>query len=180
MSSSGITAVAGDRGLRKRLLARLDHARPSFRVATIGAVLWALAMAASALFNLMLDAWETPDKVQTVTALFGVGGFFAFPFGLWAARFLSEDKRADTAFAAAFVCFAVATIAITGVLYAIQYRLYYAQWHAKAFTVTWAFQLVFTGLAALYQFTVLGIRLFFPFGFLCLFVAALWFARRPH
>ncbi|SFT81175.1 hypothetical protein SAMN05518861_105289 [Mesorhizobium sp. YR577] len=179
MSASDITAVAGNQGIR-RLLARLRRTRPSVRVASIGAALWAVAMAGSALFNLMLDAWETPEKMRTVTTLFAAGGFLAFPLGLWGAAFLSQGKRAETAFAAAFVSFAVATIGVTAVLYAIQYRLYYAQWHADAFTVIWAFQIVFTGLAALYQFTVLGIRLFFPVGFVVLFIAALWFARRPH
>ncbi len=76
------------------------------------------------------------------------------------------------------LCFAAATIAVTAAFYAFQYRSYYSAWHAETLTITWMFQLVFTTLAALYQFAVLGIRLFFPFGFVALFAAAFWFARR--
>ena len=39
------------------------------------------------------------------------------------------------------------------------------------------FQFVFTTRGALIQFAVLGVRLFFPLGFVALFVASLWFAR---
>ena len=42
----------------------------------------------------------------------------------------------------------------------------------------WFLQFTHTIAAALYQFAVLGLRLFFPFGFVALFVASFWFARR--
>jgi hypothetical protein len=71
-------------------------------------------------------------------------------------------------------------MAMTAALYALQYRLYYSAWHAETFSVTWALQLVFTALAALYQFAVLGVRLFLPLGFAALFAVAIWFARRPR
>ncbi|RUW22679.1 hypothetical protein EOA34_20760, partial [Mesorhizobium sp. M4B.F.Ca.ET.013.02.1.1] len=65
-----------------------------------------------------------------------------------------------------------------GGLFALQYRSYYAEWHAPAFTIRWAFELVFTMLTALYQFVVLGIRLYFPLGFIALVAAGIWFARQ--
>lgn len=160
--------------------ARLGRAVPSIGTALAGAVLWGLAMGAGAYANLFLGAWETPAKLQFVAALFAVGGALAFPLGLFLARFFSEERRVEASFAAALLCFAAATVAVTAVLYAIQYRSYYSAWHAEAFSITWMFQLVFTTLAALYQFSVLGVRLFFPFGFLALFAAAFWFARSPR
>jgi hypothetical protein len=160
--------------------ARLRRAAPSVGTALAGAVLWGSAMGASAYANLFLDAWETPAKLQFVAVLFVAGGALAFPLGLFLARLLSEGRRAEASFAAGFISFAAATVAVTALLYAIQYRSYYSAWHAEAFSITWAFQLVFTTLAALYQFLVLGVRLFFPFGFLALFAAALWFARSPR
>lgn len=90
---------------------------------------------------------------------------------------MSRGRGTEAAFAAAFVSLAATTVAVTALLYALQYRSYYAEWHAEAFTLTWAFQFVFTGLVALYQFAVLGIRLYFPVGLTALFAAALWFAR---
>jgi hypothetical protein len=160
--------------------ARLRRAVPSIGTALAGAVLWGLAMGAGAYANLFLDAWETPAKLQFVAVLFAAGGVLAFPLGLFLARFVSEERRGEASFAAALLCFAAATAAVTAVLYAIQYRSYYSAWHAEAFSTTWMFQLVFTTLAALYQFSVLGVRLFFPFGFLALFAAAFWFARSPR
>ncbi|RJT37619.1 hypothetical protein D3227_17715 [Mesorhizobium waimense] len=135
-------------------------------------------MGASALINLLLDDWETPAKIRFVSLLYAAGGALAFPVGLFLARLVSQGRHWEVALAAAFVCLLAATLAFTGGLFALQYRSYYAEWHAPAFTITWAFELVFTGLTALYQFVVLGIRLYFPLGFAALAVASVWFARR--
>ena len=140
-------------------------------------LLWGIAMGASALTMLMLENWETPQKIRTVTVLFALGGAAAFPFGLTLARFLSYQRQRETAFAAAFLSFALATAAVTAGLFALQYRTYYAEWHADAFTRIWFFQFAYTIAAAFYQFAVLGLRLFFPFGFVALLVASLWFTR---
>lgn len=156
----------------------LRRALPSPRTALAGALLWALAMAASAVLNLLLDDWATPVKIRAVALLFAAGGLLAFPIGLLLARILSQDRRVEAAFAAAFVCLIVSTIAFTSGLYALQYRTYYAAWHAPAFTRLWANEYVFTIAAGIYQFFVLGIRLYFPVGFVALFAASLWFARR--
>ncbi|TPI28372.1 hypothetical protein FJ414_27410 [Mesorhizobium sp. B3-1-6] len=135
-------------------------------------------MGASALANLLLAAWETPDSIRFVALLYGLGGGLAFPVGLMLARLVSCDRLWETAFAAAFVSLLAATLAFTGGLFALQYRSYYAEWHASAFTLTWAFESAFTMLTALYQFVVLGLRLYFPLGFAALVVASIWFARQ--
>ena len=148
------------------------------RMASFGALLWGVMMGASALINLLLDDWETPDKIRFVTLLYGAGGALAFPVGLFLARLFSRDRHWEVALAAAFVSLLAATLAFTGALFALQYRSYYAEWHAPAFTLTWAFEYVFTMLTALYQFVVLGIRLYFPLGFIALTAASIWFARQ--
>ncbi|WP_167531217.1 MULTISPECIES: hypothetical protein [unclassified Mesorhizobium] len=153
---------------------------PRPRAALLGALLWAAAMGASALVNLFLDNWVTPGKIRTVSLLFAAGGALAFPVGLFAARLVSLGRGSEVAFAAALVCLAAATIGLTAGLYALQYRSYYAEWHAPAFTLTWGFQLAFTVAVASYQFVVLGIRLYFPLGFVALFAAGIWFARHQR
>jgi hypothetical protein len=175
-----VDSAAHRRPGRGAFSARLRRAVPSIGATLAGAVLWGLAMGAGAYANLFLAAWETPAKLQFVAVLFAAGGALAFPLGLFLARFLSEGRRAEASFAAAFLCFAATTVSVTAALYALQYRSYYSAWHAETFSITWMFQLVFTTLVALYQFSVLGVRLFFPFGFLALFAAAFWFARRPR
>ncbi len=135
-------------------------------------------MGVSALANLLLAAWETPDRIRFVALLYGLGGVLAFPLGLTLARLVSRGRHWETAFATAFVSLLAATLASTGGLFALQYRSYYAEWHAPALTLTWAFEFAFTMLTALYQFVVLGVRLYFPLGFAALVATSIWFARQ--
>lgn len=159
---------------------RLRAALPAPRMAIAGMLMWGLAMAASAFTSLFSMSWGTAGHIRFVVLLYAAGGALAFPVAWTLARLLSQKARREGAFAAAFVCLGVATIGLTAALYALQYRRYYAEWHAEPFTVTWTYQFVFTGLVALYQFAVLGIRLYFPYGFVALIAAALWFARRSR
>ena len=154
------------------------RALPGWRAGLLGSLVWGVTMGASALINLMLDNWMTPEKIRTVSLLFAGGGVLAFPLGLFVARLVSLGRGREVAFAAAMVGLAAATIGLTAGLYALQYRSYYAEWHAPVFTLTWGFQLAFTMAVASYQFVVLGIRLYFPLGFIALFAASLWFAQQ--
>lgn len=160
--------------LRNRL--NLREALPALRTSVLGTSMWSFAMAASSFLN--LHDWETPGKVRFVVLLYALGGALAFPVGLTLAGLVSRGRHWETALAAAFVCLLGATLAFTGGLFALQYRSYYAEWHAPAFTLTWAFEFVFTMLTALYQFVVLGVRLYFPLGFAALVAASVWFARQ--
>ena len=164
--------------LRRGIKDRLRAAVPSASEVAAGTLLWGAAMGGSALANLLLAAWETPDRIRFVALLYGLGGVLAFPVGLTLARLVSRGRHWETALAAAFVSFLAATLAFTGGLFALQYRSYYAEWHAPAFTLTWAFEFAFTMLTALYQFAVLGVRLYFPLGFAALVAASIWFARQ--
>ncbi|MER9231786.1 hypothetical protein NKI56_06730 [Mesorhizobium sp. M0622] len=166
--------------MRYRALHRLRRALPPLCTAFVGALLWAMAMGVSALLNLMQYDWETPVKIRYVSLIYAAGGALAFPVGLFLARLVSLGRHWEIALAAAFVCLLAATSAFTGGLFGLQYRSYYVQWHAPALTITWALQFVFTMLTALYQFVVLGIRLYFPLGFIALAVASVWFARQQR
>ncbi|WP_027166387.1 hypothetical protein [Mesorhizobium sp. WSM3224] len=163
--------------LRNGVKDLLRAAVPPASEAAAGSLLWGIAMGASALTNL-LAAWETSDRIRFVALLYVLGGMLAFPAGLTLARLVSRGRHWETAFAAAFVSLLAATLAFTGGLFALQYRSYYAEWHAPALTLTWAFEFAFTMLTALYQFVVLGVRLYFPLGFAALVAASIWFARQ--
>ena len=162
------------------LVRRLRDAAPTPRLAIFGALGWGLVMGISAVASLLSVDWETSARIRLVGLLFFFGAAFAFPIGWTLAGLLTRGRGRETAFAASFVALAVTTLGMTGLLYALQYRSYYAEWHAPAFTVTWAFQFVFTGLVAAYQFAVLGVRMYFPLGFAALFATALWFASRSR
>jgi hypothetical protein len=163
--------------MRRRFLAHLRNSLPSMATALVGSACWALVMAASAVIAVWRDGWETEAKFATIALLFAGGAAPAFPIGLTLARFASLGRSAESKFATCFLCLALATIGFTAAIFAWDYRQYYSTWHEEIFTVTWMFQLVFTAATALVQFAVLGTRLFFPLGFIALFVASLWFAR---
>ncbi len=156
---------------------RFRQALPSLRVTLIGAALWACAAAASAAVNLLTAVWGSPDKILAVVALYAAGSAVAFPLAYACARLIASNGGRETRFAAAFLCFTAVTIAITAAVYALDYRQYYAHWHASAFSFTWLLQFVFTTLGALFQFSVTGVRLYFPVGFFALLAVSFWFAR---
>jgi hypothetical protein len=166
---------------RPRLLGRLGaHCRaslPPLATTLVGTASWTLVTIASALFITATRGWETPDKFVQVATLYGLGAAIGFPLALFLARFVSRGRSAGAAFAAMFLALALSTICATAGFFALDYRNYYAEWHEEFGTITWAFQFFFTTANAVVQFSVLGMRLFFPLGFIALFVASLWFAR---
>jgi hypothetical protein len=134
-------------------------------------------MAASAVFSLALDDWATPSKTRFLAAMFACGGALAFAPALFLARLLSLGRGGEVAFAAAFACLLTSTIGFTSALFGFQYRLYYSDWHEPVTTSLGLNEFVFTVASGVYQFLVLGMRLYFPFGFVALLLASLWFAR---
>lgn len=156
---------------------RLRAARISWRDAFFGAVGWGAAMALSAQAALWLSKAAMTHHYWTLTALLFVGGALAWPLSLSSFRFISHGRAREAAFAAAFLCLTVFTIGVTAVIFAFIYRTFYAQWHGEPFTKLWIFQLAFTAAAALYQFAVLGLRLYLPLGFVFLFTVSVMLAR---
>ena len=132
----------------RRLAETVSQALPPLFPTLGGALVWGLAMGGSALATLMLAQWETPYNIRVVVVLFAIGGAIAFPFGLFLARLLSTAGRRETAFAAMLLSLAIATIAATSGLFALQYRSYYAEWHAEAFSRIWFLQFIHTVAAA--------------------------------
>lgn len=143
----------------------------------LGAALWAAVMALSAWYGIWMLEWQMKARISRIVVLFAVGAFLAFPFGILAARFLARRRSREVACAAAFLSLAAATIGVTSLIFAFDYRTYYAEWHDDELSIRLVFEIVFTTLSAVYQFAVLGLRLYFPVGFVGLFVASWWFAR---
>jgi hypothetical protein len=177
MLAPSAAAEAVRPGIARRLATHFRRSLPPLVPALIGSACWALVMTASALVGTWSQGWLSPEKFEAVAKLYALGAALAFPIGLTAARFAALGRPPQAAFAAAFLGLSLATVGITGALFALDYRNYYATWHEDFLTITWAFQFVFTAAAALVQFAVLGVRLFFPIGFVALFLASLWFAR---
>lgn len=158
-------------GLRQSRFAR---SLPTLRELVLGAPLWAGAMTLSAWCGLWLRERALTFHLSELLLIFGLGAFLAWPPALFLARFASLRRRVETRFAAYLFFLSLGTIGMTAMLYALDYRQFYAQWHAPTGTGTWLFQFAFTSLIAFYQFLVMGLRLYLPVGGVVLVAVSLW------
>lgn len=161
------------------MIRRLRAALPDWRLTLVGSTLWAACMTASAATALWMDDRAPGQGILPIVILFAVGGFLSFAPAVTFARLFDPASR-EARFAAAFLSLVVMTVGITAMIYALHFRFYFAQWHAAPFTIRWAFEFGFTVAAAIYQFAVLGLRLYFPVGLIALFGLSAWLANRSR
>lgn len=134
-------------------------------------------MAACAYLSLVLEDRAQSFHLARILAIYGAGGFAAWLAALPIARLTARRGRLETRFAAHFALLGLGTILCTAFVFAIDYRAFYAQWHQPFGTRIWAFQFFFTSIGAVYQFLVMGLRLYLPAGLPILAGASLWLAR---
>ena len=144
-----------------------------------GALAWGLLMVLCAVVSLWLRNRLETLHLGKICAVFFAGGVLAWPVALGFAHIL-RGRRSEARFAAAFVLLAVGTIGSTAFVFAMEYRLFYAQWHQPFGTRVWMFQFFFTSLGAVYQFAVMGLGLYLPAGLPVLTAASLWLAQAPR
>lgn len=177
MASTRQAGIAANRtGLLGRTSRALASAMPDRRTILAGSAVWAVAMGLMAVAKLAWMRWYEPERIAVIALFFAAGGLVAFLPGIYLGRLLSRGRR-DAGFAATFLALGIGTIALTAFLFGLQYRQYYADWHETPLSVVWVFQFIFTVGAAVYQFLVLGTRVYFPLGFLLLVAACLWNVR---
>jgi len=140
-------------------------------------LIWALFLAVHTLGYLYWHGWQDRASIFSLTLVIFIGALLGGSIGWFIATLLSAHRLAPKRFAVAFVFILLATVGAMAALFALQYRQYYAQWHMPAFTIGWTYQLVFTGVSALYLFAVQGLRLLLPFGPVALVLASLYFAK---
>jgi hypothetical protein len=143
----------------------------------VGAFVWGGLMAVSAGFSLYRHNGLQTDRLSTLLAVYFLGGALAWPLALKAAHVCGRGKPVETRFAACLLGLSIATMAMTAFLFAMDYRIFYSRWHAPFGSIIWMFQFAYTGASAVYQFGVLGSRLFLPLGLIWLPAASLYLAR---
>lgn len=157
---------------------RLRAAYPPALDLIAGALLWAAQMLLSSVVALYIRNRFETSHAADLAILYFAGGLLAWPFALIAGRYFAAGRRLETRFASFFVALTVCTILMTAFLFAMDYRVFYTRWHANFGSITWIFQFLFTGASAVYQFGVLGTRLFLPLGLLSLIANSLVLAKR--
>lgn len=178
MTSAGAQGDIRGRSLLSRLSHRLRAARPGTAETFAGGLIWGTAMAVSALAALYLRNRLETFNLSLIVAIYFAGGALAWPLTLVLSRLVASGHRAEARFATAFLTLTLCTVFVTAFLFAMQYRIFYAQWHSPFGTLTWFFQFAFTTAGAFYQFAVMGLGLFLPLGLAALLAMTLWLVRR--
>jgi len=160
--------------------ARLAASRPPIAEWLIGALLWASLITLSVTFS-AYGLHRLPSIHKTIVlGLYFCGAALAWLAALPLMRFASLARPPETRFAAAFLFLGTGTAVLTALLFALHYRQFYAQWHQPFGTRIWFFQFIFTFASAVYQFAVLGLRHYLPFGLILLIGASILHARRSR
>lgn len=140
-------------------------------------ILWGLAMTFSALTSLWFSVgWQT-SHLTYIIILVLFSSIIAYPLARLTLHIIDRKKRFETQFAGSFFCLTIATIGLTAATYSLSYWSFYAQWHGPAFSRLWVWQFFFTNLGALYQFAVMGLKLYLPLGIVFLTLASWLIAR---
>ncbi|WP_244575200.1 hypothetical protein [Rhizobium sp. 11515TR] len=144
------------------------------------AICWGAAMAASAIAALYLRNGLLTSHLGALTLVYFFGGALSWLILMPLTQRFARQRPTSARFAAFFLALSIGTVAMTAFLFAMDYRWFYSRWHAPFGSLTWIFQLLFTGASAVYQFAVLGLTLFLPFGLLCLTAVSAYLARRAR
>ncbi|AYG66392.1 hypothetical protein CCGE531_10575 [Rhizobium sp. CCGE531] len=144
------------------------------------AVCWGAAMAASALAALYWRNGLLTSHLPALALVYFFGGALAWPILVPLTRRVTRSRPAGARFAAFFLMLSIGTAAMTAFLFAMDYRWFYSRWHAPFGSLIWTFQFLYTGASAVYQFAILGLPLFLPFGLPCLIAVSAYLARRTH
>lgn len=170
------SAGTGSRSALALTRSRFVRAFPTALELVIGTPAWGLLMVGSAWSALWLRESALTFHLVELLMMYGLGGMLAWPLAVFLARFATLGRPAETRFSAYLLCLSLGTIAFTALMFALDYRVFYARWHAHTGSRTWFYQLGFTSLVAFYQFLVLGVRLYLPVGGAALVAASLWLA----
>ena len=123
------------------------------------------------------SGWEIGLSNYPIYAPYLLGALFGAFFGQFATTRLVIERPAPTRFAAFFALTTIATIGLTALFFFISHRAYFAQWHANSWSITWFFQMLFTGLGTAYLFISTGLRPFVPWTVIMLAIASFSFSR---
>ena len=153
--------------------------RVSVAKLAVSALIWAAAMAASGAASLLWTRdWAVDGQARLLIGIFATGGLTGFAVARAMLGLVPDRWTSTRRFSSAFILIGAATVGFTALFFALQFRSYYAQWHADHASRRLLFETVFTILSAFYQFLVLGLRLYIPFGLLALIVASWAYAQR--
>lgn len=158
---------------------RFLRALPPSGPIILASLFWALSIALiCALSWVYLAGWGWTDQLVLVTAIYASGALLAVWPSAFLARFIVVSIRWKRIMVFAILLI-LGTLFFTSIIFALQYRLYFSSFHAHAFSRIWMWQQFYTAAGAVYTYLVMGVRLYFPFALIPLFVTSWWVNRLP-
>lgn len=163
-----------------RVLARLGDCIPSPATVLVGSVLVGAASALSALLGLYLHEGFLIFSRDAVVLLYFCGAAAGFGPGLMLANLIAGDAGRPWRFIIGTTILFLSAHTATAAIFALQFRMFYAHWHASFPSIAWGHQLVFTSAGAVYQFTVDSLYVYYTLTPLIFLGLGLWFALRAR
>ena len=120
--------------------------------------------------------WGWSEQTFHLLLFHFAGATIGYIFSIFLVEKLSIQRSRKRLFFI-IVLIAIITICSTAFLIALQYRLYFSQWHASAFSRIWFWQQFFTIGGALYTYSVMGLRLLSPIFLIGLLLTSWWVNR---
>ena len=168
---------------RPRRLARWRNAAsgalPSPSTVVFGSAGWGAIVMISALAGIWLRNGLIVANPFAIASVFFYGGALAFGPAFWLSRLCFGRQGKILRFISGALIVGLATHTATSAIFALQYRVFYAHWHADFPSIVWFFQLGFTSAGAVFTFTVGSLHYYYwPASFLAFLGFGLWFAFR--
>lgn len=161
------------------LLGRLAASRLTFR--RVAAASLACAVLSGLLTVLTLRwqfGWSDTGHIGVVSAIYAAGAGIGFAAALVATSLALPHARRRWRITATMLLAVLAILGATYLIFFLEHRSYYSQWHDAVLTRHWFWQQFFTALGGAAQFAVMGVR-YFGIGALMLIAAASWWVHRP-
>jgi hypothetical protein len=179
MSPMDITSMKKRPGRLARWRKAATHALPSPSTVVFGSAGWGAILMTSALVGIWLRNGLTVTNPFAIGSVFFYGGALAFVPSVWLAMLILYRRGAIARFVGCTLIIAIASHLATSAIFALQYRAFYAHWHASFPNIVWFFQLAFTSAGAVFIFTVGSLHYYYwPASCLAFLGFGLWFAGR--
>lgn len=177
MIESTTSAPAAPRRPRGRIAAAFARASAELGGAARFACWYGPAVGGSVALHLWWMSHGLGAKAIKVLLIFtsgaAIGGFLAW---LLAAMLVGASLSFGRRAAVMLILLIIGTAGTTSLIYFVDFRSYFAQFHDSTFSRDWLIEMLFTGAGALYVFASVGLRLMLPVGLAVLFIGAFAFA----
>lgn len=152
---------------------------PPFGQMLLPGLFWAICcFTAGVVVLVFARGWVVSAQSMQVGLIYAAGAALAVWPSVVIARYFVHRSSVWRWAILLFLLLGLTTF-ITACLFALQYRIYFSQWHGEVFSQSWLWQQMFTAAGAVYTYIVLGLRLYIPIALAGLFVTSWWLNRLP-